>query len=239
VSERKLEHLVFDLDDTLLDTSRQLMPRAVREAVEAMITVGLKTDFEAARLAWKEFSQRQSAPSDQQDVFTYLIERFGVNSSALPTVVAKRGYSAFYNRKVESDIALFPGAREMLIELSQRYPLYLVTAGTKTTQEEKIEILKIAEYFKSISHVDPSQGQRKSEAFAAIHSRGDGHNPSPSSYLSIGNRIDSDIADAKRLGWTTCWVCYGEHTAMVPSNAFETPDFIIDNIIDLVRTCRL
>lgn len=228
----QFDHLVFDLDDTLLDTSRQLLPRASREACSSMIVAGLEATLDSALKAWDEHRSSQS----RQEVFTFLVHRFGVREGSNQEAVAQRGFHAFYNRRVESDIHLFSGAREMLIALHSKYGLHLVTSGARSTQEEKIRLLGISQLFDSVGHVDPSRGQCKRDAFAKIMSE---TGRSPARYLSVGNRIDSDIAEARELGWKACWVRYGEHVDIEPMSEIEVPDFTVDKVVDVVEKCRL
>ena len=231
-TQRSFDHLVFDLDDTLLDTFRQLVPRASREAVVAMIEAGLNADVEAALAAWDEHGR--TAP--RREIFSHLATKFGLREGFDPSAVEKRGYHTFYNRKVETDITLFEGTRELLTSLRESYVLHLVTSGSKVTQEEKIRILGIRGFFSSITHVDPSRGDKKGAAFKAI---GEKSQVLPSRHLSIGNRVDTDVGEARAIGWKGCWVRYGEHMAMMPSSEIEMPDFVVDNILELRDKCRL
>src|SRR5690606_34503838 len=110
------------------------------------------------------------------------------------------GFRAFYERKtrIPSDLSLFPGSRETLLALHERYNLYLVTSGSLETQKEKIRILGIRDIFKDIRCVDINKGERKSSAFAAIMNI---TRSPPERHLSIGNRVDTDIAEARLLAW--------------------------------------
>ncbi len=228
-----IEQIVFDLDDTLLDTYRQLVPKATRDACLAMIKEGLATDLETALKACAEREMKKP----RHDLFTSLVSRFGIREGADPLKVAGAGSQAFYNRKVETDIQLFPGTRELLGELREKgYPLHLVTQGHRPTQEEKIRILGLEPYFDSIHHVDPKQGERKRDAFSRVMAR---TKLTPMSYLSVGNRIDTDIAEAKELGWQTCWLRYGEYKHMTPTLPLERPDYTIENLKELPQKCQL
>jgi FMN phosphatase YigB (HAD superfamily) len=226
------EHLVFDLDDTLLDTYRQLVPRASRDACRAMIASGLNTDLDACLHACllREKNRLRS------DLFQTLVERFGTRAGEDARAIAQAGHRAFYNREVETDIALFPGAREMLSELKSTYTLHLVTAGHRPTQSAKIRILELEGFFSSVHLVDPSVGQSKTDAFRRIlESTG----RAPDTHLSIGNRIDTDVAEARALGMKACWVRYGEYNHLQPSGSLERAEFVIDRIEELKKTCRL
>lgn len=229
---RSFDHLVFDLDDTLLDTYRQLLPNASREACTAMLDAGMKGTLEACLKVWDEFRNSQS----REEIFAHLLKHFGVREGADAAAVAQRGFHSFYNRRVETNICLIPGVRELLVKLYGSYVLHLVTSGSRVTQEEKIRILGISAYFKSIGHVDPSRGERKKTSFARIME--ETHCP-PARHLSIGNRVDTDIADARAIGWKTCWVRYGEHAGLLPSSDIEKPEFTVDNVVDVIEKCRL
>lgn len=231
-NERSFDHLVFDLDDTLLDTYRQLLPNASREACTAMLEAGLSGTLENCLKVWDDYRSSQGG----EEIFSRLVKHFGVREGCDPVAVANCGFHSFYNRRVETNISLFPGARELLIRLYGTYSLHLVTSGSRATQEEKIRILGIAGYFKSISHVDPSRSERKKDAFAKIME--ETQSP-PGRYLSMGNRVDTDVAEARAIGWKACWVRYGEHAGLMPSSDIEQPDFIVDNVNDLVEKCRL
>lgn len=226
------DHLVFDLDDTLLDTYRQLVPRASRDACQAMIDAGLNTDLDQCMKFWLDHARSHS----RHEVFAQLAARFGTKDGADSRAVAKRGYNAFYNRRVESDISLFPGVADMLSTLGAKYTLHLVTSGTRATQEDKINLLQIRSMFDSIHHVDPTLGQRKRDAFSSINAQ---TGLKPERHLSIGNRVDTDVGEARAIGWKACLVRYGEHVNMLPMSDIEKPDFVIDRILELPNVCRL
>jgi FMN phosphatase YigB (HAD superfamily) len=224
--------LIFDLDDTLLDTYGQLVPQASKEACTVMIEQGLGTDLASCLKAREEIAQS----SARTDLFPNLVARFGVSNGAETKAVADAGFKAFYDRKVESSIALFPGLRDMLHDLKDKYGLHLVTAGHPETQEEKLRLLDLRALFDSTTIVNTFIHETKGQAFRAIAKR---TGSSASNHLSIGNRLDTDIAPAKILHWATCWVQYGEYARSVPQNDFEKPDFTIKSIRELISTCRL
>lgn len=235
--ERPFDHLIFDLDDTLLDTSKYLIPQATREACTVMINAGLNCTLDECISARQDFARHKLGdPKSQKNFFETVVEHYGTRDNKDAETVSRLGYEAFHNRKVEEDIALFPGVRDVLRDLRSIYNIHLVTAGHRPTQESKIRVLGIDSLFVSISHVDLSRGEIKQSAFEKIMTS----TGAPAHrHLSIGNRLDTDIADAKRIGWTTCWVRHGEYAERQPQNELEKPDFEIQKIEDLVSECRL
>lgn len=224
--------IVFDLDDTLLDTSGRLVPAAAREACQAMIAAGLETQTEPCFVERARFIAREP----RGNVYRHLVSTFGVRSGTDPDQVVSAGFQAFHQRDVGNEVALFDGAEDLLRLLAPLHVLYLVTSGNEATQRQKVSLLGIARFFRRVLYVDPSLGQSKSEAFREVLKREGGD---PRTFLSVGNRVDTDIATAKEIGWDTCWVRAGEYAHMLPGNPLERPDYEIFDIRDLGTTCRL
>jgi len=227
----RFDHLIFDLDDTLLDTYGQLVPQASKEACARMIEAGLATDLQSCLLAREEIAQTES----RRHLFESLVQKFGTRGKSAQDV-ADEGFKAFYDRKVETSISLFPGLRDMLHDLKARYGLHLVTAGHPDTQSEKLKILELRGHFDTVTIVNTFASETKLQAFEKIARATGGK---PERHLSVGNRLDTDIAPAKHLGWQTCWVQYGEYAKSKPANDFEKPDFTIKKITELISACRL
>jgi putative hydrolase of the HAD superfamily len=55
----------------------------------------------------------------------------------------------------------------------------------------------------------------------------------PTSLMMAGDRLDNDIAPAKRAGWQTVWVRRGDHGKLEPRDPAETPDRIVGNLVRL------
>jgi FMN phosphatase YigB (HAD superfamily) len=229
---KPFDHLIFDLDDTLLDTSNQLIPQASRESCLAMIESGLNATLEECIDTRAEFVRS----TKRYDLYNEIVRKFGVRVGCDAANVARSGYDAFHNREVETHITPMPGVREMLEDLRQHYGLHLVTAGHRETQEAKLVILDFIALFDGIHHVDPTRGERKSEAFALIMAS---TARPPHRHLSIGNRLDTDIGEARRHGWKACWVRHGEYAHLQPTTPHERPDWTILSIQELMSTCQL
>ena len=226
-----MKSIIFDLDDTLLDTSGFLIPIAARESCQAMIDAGLNCDLETCLRTRTELLKT----NPRSQVYRELAETIGVRADTYVNDVAFAGHKAFHSRNVEENIRLRDGAIDLLKSLQGKYRLLLVTAGDPKTQRRKIELLNIAHFFEQIEIVDVLT-QSKQEAFTKLQKEFGG---TPFEYMSVGNRVDSDIAPAKRLGMKTCWVRYGEHVHMKPENADETADFQIEELKDLPQVCSL
>lgn len=221
--------LAFDLDDTLLDTTGLLIPNASRVACQAMIDRGLKLSLSDAM----DLRHKMATSMSHTDIFTFIADQYG-NSNKGNMVHA--AIEAFYNPPVPANLPLMKGALENLQKLQSRYNLYLVTMGTQKAQTEKIEALRIRHFFKKCYILNGFIGEKKDLAFREIISN---ESHKPQELLSIGNRLSSEIRDAKKLGGTTCYFEYGEHAGEKPQQAEDVPDFTIRAHQDLISVCGL
>jgi len=57
----------------------------------------------------------------------------------------------------------------------------------------------------------------------------------PGNLLMAGDRLDNDIAPAKRAGWRTIWVRRGPHGKCKPRGPEEEPDHVVPNLIRLAE----
>ena len=230
----EFKQLIFDLDDTLLDTSGQLIPKASEEACLAMVQAGLNTS-EAECM--KEKARFISA-NPRHALYHHLVNHFGLRQDCKFTreEVKAIGARTFYQRDVNPNICLFGGARELLLRLKSKYQLHLVTSGNPATQMSKIAILKLESLFSSIHIADSNMAERKLLSFQKILST---TNADPRKCLSIGNRLNSEIADSKQLGMKTCWIRFGEDSHLEPTTPLEQPDFLFESVNALEGLCLL
>ncbi|HWU42414.1 MAG TPA: HAD hydrolase-like protein [Bdellovibrio sp.] len=225
----KYKSIIFDLDDTLLDTSGLLVPMASLNACQAMINAGLQCSLEDAM----KMRHRLASEFSHTEIFTQIANHYGTNQKGKAVHDA---LEEFYNPDIPMFLPLMPGATENLLHLKEQYSLYLVTMGSFDAQVEKIRALQIEKFFKKIYVLNGFIGERKEVAFADILNK---ENLPPTDMLSVGNRLSSEIRDAKRLGCATCYFAHGEHIGEKAQYPEDHPDFTIYHHKDLITTCGL
>ncbi len=211
--------VVFDLDDTLVDTSGQLLVPAHTEAAAAMIAAGLPGTLE--EVTQKRLDLSRAHPREPADV--RVAQFYGVTDVA----VVEAGHNAFYRRTVRA-LDPFPDAIPVLEELGARGLLRLmVTAGFERTQLTKLKLAGLDAHLDTIVVVDA----HKEEAIAALL---DEHALQPPHVVVVGDRIDREIAAARRLG---CWavrVAHGEGRYARVNAPEERPHYTIPGVAALL-----
>ncbi|CAM2009369.1 HAD family hydrolase [Acanthopleuribacter pedis] len=235
VSGSRFRVLIFDLDDTLLDTWAQLVQPAAREACQAMVAAGLATDVTTC--LGKRAALFREAP--RADLYASLVAFFGVDTARADGLdeaahrrrVRDAGYDAYFKRDVRGPLRPFDGVYELLEALQAEHRLHLVTSGSPPTQQRKIELLALAGYFHGIHLVDSPAGQKKESALTAIratYAHVEAHH-----FLCVGDRVDREIRAANQLGMVSCRIRYGEFAHLDARDAFEEPHYELSEVIAL------
>ena len=131
-------HIIFDLDDTLLDTSGSLIPAAARRAVDAMIKAASGSENDPR--AWLARRTEILQKDPRADVWLRLAKG--------DDEIADIGRRAFFTYPIEllpdEAMRLTEGAKEILEWSRERAVLHLVTSGYEITQKKKIARLEVA-----------------------------------------------------------------------------------------------
>ena len=214
-----LRAVIFDLDDTLIDTTGLLLGPAHLEAARAMIAAGLDGVVEEVAHARVAFTRTH--PGD--DLEALLIERFGASD---PDRVRAAGRAAFYCRPVP-DIDPIPGSLELLASLrSSGYLLFLLTIGDPDTQRRKVELAGLAEAFDTLVLVDIES----SDKAAALEVLLGDHALEPEQVLVVGDRIDREIEAGRRSGCWTLRVIHGEGRYYRPQSPAQQAHYTVDEV---------
>lgn len=232
-------HVTFDLDDTLLDTSGGLIPIAARRAMEVIVrektTDLIKRDALIEALMIKRTSILRQQP--RADLWTSLAD----GNVALGEEARQVFLRPPFDNIPADTVRPTDGAFELLKWTKANSTVHLVTSGDPTIQTEKINRLGIGDFFETIQIVEarpsPPNGKgpkyeaflRTQEKYSDVHAK---------AFLSIGNRVDTDLGEAKLLDWRTVWIRHGEHAHLVPAKPSEIPDFEVASPSELLSIWR-
>ena len=223
-----IKAIAIDLDDTLLDTSSLLAPKATLDAFNYLIKNGLSLSLEECEAQRVELIKSIS----HREVFEKLALDYGNENTK--KIVAKT-IDLFYDPKIPARLPLIEGARENIDYLKKKYHLYLVTAGTESSQLSKAKALGIENDFENIIIVNRLLKNRKKDDFTnIIKSLG----IAPAQLLCIGNSIISEITDALAVDALACYFEHGENRGKI-SQLSRKPQYHIKHHSELITACHL
>jgi putative hydrolase of the HAD superfamily len=207
--------IIFDLDDTLIDTSGCVTPHALKNALQLLM-------------------QGNASAED-----LLLLQQ--INASSLKTPDALRLFSQKKNiaeERLEQAIrslanplpegfvvSCTPDAKEILHHYATRYPVALVTGGNPPFQLEKLKKAGIeVSLFSKIGIPEDSVKKPFYDRFAKEHGK------DPSQVWVCGDRIPMDLRPAHELGFNTIHMRWGRGRQM-PSEPWI--DYSISTLSEL------
>ena len=212
--------IIFDLDDTLIDTSGCSMPIKLKDALTAMINAGLKINsFEEALQMLLSIN---STAANGKEVLRLFLRRVGCSEMSLLDV----GTQAYYGSVEGIKINPLPLALELLEELNGRFDLALISMGDEVEQSVKLSSAGISPaLFKSVIFTQEyDKGHHYDMLCTAL-------GLDYSSVLVCGDKFRTDILPAQELGMKTVWMKYGRGANEKVFNG--KPDFTITSLAQL------
>jgi len=97
-----------------------------------------------------------------------------------------------------AEVEMFDGVRQLLEEISKKYPLMLITKGDLFHQQRKLEESGLAGFFQVVEVVS----DKTPEVYREILER---HKIDPQRFIMVGNSLRSDVIPVLKLG---AWAIY-------------------------------
>jgi FMN phosphatase YigB (HAD superfamily) len=227
--QRRLESIIFDLDDTLVDTFSTLIIPLEIEAARNMIRVehSLPNVDDLAALL---LQLRKSNPANIEDEVQ---KQVYLSKEVLKEVFEARKTIVNDLGNIEiKRLVMNPQVKVLLRNLKSRYKLFLLTEGDSDFQRAKIDQLGIRDIFNDIVMISAEENSKESAISALMQL----HKLRKNSTLIIGNRLDKEIRAGTQLGIKTVWIRWGEGSAMRSGNLNPVPDYILNSVLDIQET---
>jgi FMN phosphatase YigB (HAD superfamily) len=207
--------IIFDLDDTLIDTSGSITPLKLKEAF-SLLTAGRGSLEE-----WEMLLQINRASSKTKDALAQFAHQQGCAAAQLHEAVASLSSPL---PPTLPQVPCTPKAKEVLASLAPLATLALVTGGHPPLQMEKLKKAGLeASFFSKIAI--PEDSVKKpfykacAEEFSAIAQE----------IWVCGDRIEMDLAPAHELGFRTLHMRWGRGLQV------QTPSWVDHAIKDLTQ----
>jgi putative hydrolase of the HAD superfamily len=222
---RRIKAVFFDVDNTLYDTAKQA-ESARENAVKAMIEAGLGVDEKTALGTLKRLVRKYG--SNYGFHYDRLLESFGMKPN--PRIVSA-GLVAYANAKA-AYIVPYPETVPTLIRLvGMGLKLGIISEGVPVKQWEKLIRLGVQHFFDVVVVLDGNTRGKKPELFLKACAK---VKCMPSECMMVGDRLDRDIAGAKKAGLFTVQVATKKYSKIKPKDGSERPDYVVGNLGDAI-----
>jgi putative hydrolase of the HAD superfamily len=190
--------IIFDLDDTLIDTSGCITHFKLEDALRTMVSHGLALPNFAEAL---ELLRRLDSTSESARLsLSEFLEIIGADKAYYEI-----GIKEIYDHETVQ-LPLFPleGALEVLAELGQQHQLALVTMGKPSLQMDKLKKAGIDS--RIFSKIAIAEERSKKVHYQSIM---DELGYAPSEVIVCGDRVSFDLCPARELGFKTIHMQWG------------------------------
>ncbi len=219
--------IIFDLDDTLIDTTGSIFPLQLQKTLVKMQKEGLP--IEDFSWEWERFIYLNSISQSGEEALKKFLEPWGVRAEER---IYEEGLKTLYGPLDEkAKISLMEGAQNLLYLLKeQQHQLAVVTIGKPEIQHNKMKKSGLdSSLFSTILVVE--EGGKK-EAYQHISSS---FLVNAENVLVCGDRIMKDLAPAKELGlWTVHFRAGRKETLPIEQQKMYV-DFFIENLADIEK----
>lgn len=214
--------IIFDLDDTLIDTSGSVTPFKMKECLKCLIAAGLPVrDFSKSYAELLELNERCAK---SKETLARFVEQYGCDPSLAELAIRE----LFTPLPPDFEIPTTPNAKEILEYCKLSHTLALVTGGHPPFQQEKLKKAGIdTSIFSKIAIPEDSIKKPFYEGIVREFSL------DPRQVLVCGDRIAMDLVPAHELGFLTVHMKWGRGARI------KTEKWIDYSISDLSELKRI
>ena len=214
--------IIFDLDDTLIDTVGCSMPVKLKLALDRMVEAGLKVDCKEDCFSLL-MEINQSSLNGEEAISRFVKE---VNGSPKFLEIGLKSYYEY--ALLDITVKQLDGAGSLLDILKDTHDLALVTSGNEQEQRNKMVKAGIdSKLFSKIAFVD---GYDKEDYYSNFAQQF-GYNSQD--VLVCGDKYRTDLKPAKKLGMKTVHIKWGRGKIDCPENG--EVDFSTQNLHELKK----
>lgn len=221
-----IKYVLFDLDNTLLDFTKAEAV-AIKKAFERFSVPATEANIRRySEINDEQWKKLEKGLMTKDEVlarrFELLFAELGVKN------VSAEEAQEVYEYHLGTGHIFVDGALETLEALKGKYELYIVSNGTATVQDRRLESSGIAPYFKDIFISERVGANKPSReffdlAFARIPDF------DRSKAIIVGDRLSSDILGGINAGIMTCWF----DPMRLPPSGGIVPDITIYKLSEL------
>ncbi len=185
--------ILFDLDDTLLDTTGSITPYRLRQILDFLQSNGVR--FASIKEAYAKLQEMASVADSTQEAVKKFLESYRIEAKieAIQDLLSTP-------LPPDMNVMLCPGAKEILQDLYPFHDLALVTRGFPDLQKQKWEKAGLdTSLFCKIAVVEPTARMGKKTVYELLLKE---RKKRASEVLVCGDHLTYDLRPAKELG---CW----------------------------------
>jgi len=233
----KVEAILFDVGDTLIDTSTR-MKRALYKTAEYLESKNIISEKEKFITTYEIVDKEIQGPrinhlySDPR-IIIETAKRLNISPSLYLVGVFLSVYRGFIRKSIRKSNRLIKLFKTLK---NEGFKIGIVTDGSTVEQIEQLYRLGILEYIDALitsEELDVEKPNallfRKILNYLSVND--------PSNAVMVGDDLKRDIAGAKKIGINTIWVT--NYSAQKNVKICITPDIVVKSVDEITKHIRL
>lgn len=218
-----IQWVFFDLGSTLVDETQADLPR-FEEVRRILASTGRSVEISDIVRCYED-----AATDEYRRFFLGMLKRLAVDEE----LAAEIDKTALYRHELES---LYPGAAESLAVLAGKYKLGVI-ANQSAGAEDRLKRWGVRHHFSLVlSSAEVGLMKPDPKIFEMALSQAACE---PAAAVMVGDRLDNDMAPAKKLGFRTLRVRQGVARYQEPWNEFQKPDQTVKTVSEVPAALEL
>ena len=221
----RIRGVIFDLDDTLFDCTGLLTEPARERAAAILHEHHPNTPITDLVDEQSDLSNRVGS--------TQAIRDIGLKHQLSPDVIESATNA--YNQDAVGPIEPFPEApRTIEALLARNVRVSLVTTGRKNRQIAKVQALGLSGFFDLGTNLFIHEPSTHPDKTPVLITAQESMNLEAPEILSVGDKLDADVAVGNRLGFITARFRHGRQKDLDPGTADEHPNHDLQNLSQIL-----
>lgn len=216
--------IIFDLDDTLIDTSGCITPFKMQECLKKLIASGVQVpEFGKAYAELLELNQKATKSVDAVSSFAL---KFKANQKQIAEAIAELTSPLPESFRV----CMTPHAKEMLEWCRRKCSLAIITGGHPSFQKDKLKKAGIDSSF--FSMIGIPEDSVKKPYYQALQTK---FSLSPKQIWVCGDRIEMDLRPAFELGFRTVHMRWGRGAKLISEKWIDHSISDLSELKEIIR----
>ncbi len=221
-----ISRVLFDLDGTLFDLKK--CEKSALDSAFGVYGIELSNNQvkEYKKINTELWGQFEKGLIDRDEV---LVKRFEILLKSIKIDISPEQLNEMYLYFLSGNFYLEHGAIDILLKLSDKYHLYVVTNGVEAVQLKKMNRANIFQFFDDIFSAETIGHQKPEYSFFKYCL--EKMNCYPEECLIVGDSLVSDIGGGINAKMHTCW-----YNPFSKENFSEIiPEYVVYKLIDISK----
>ncbi len=199
-----IKAVLIDIDNTLLDFNKSSFVAIRNTAAAHAVNLPVRTFDVFLRVNDELWTELENGQITKADIYKYRWQRI---FEELQIEADSFSFEEDFRKEMRKTAIVVEGANDLLVYLSEKYPVYTASNASKLQQKSRLEAAGLSQYLSGMFTSEDIGFQKPAKEFFYSCCK-ELYPILPEEIVMIGDSADADIIGAKRFGLKSIWFDY-------------------------------